>query len=359
MLPNMGSSQSHPVPPSTPNRRESSPHPPLRRPLSALRRFSSLGRPDRDAAKRIRHRSPGGMTTGKKARLEDLSIQDEETSGSSSRSPPQSSGLTSEVTSVSSIAEQVDNHPSPVEQIVLAPPIATSVSIPLYDPLVPTPSERISVSTESPSPLHPPVFQPPALRSDRTSPITSPSSNTVPRPLRRQSFPLTPSPNDERSMSNRLSAFLGFSTPTPPQPGVLPPDVEAEVVNMNVEQLRARLSQAREDLANTQRLLSETQSRIDAANARRIPHGAVLVIQGLAQTNTVEDDTEAASTSEESNAGQSRISRRQRRSSDSSAQRPRLRQTPSTEPNVASLETQARMIGALLTCVFFAFLGAL
>jgi len=147
-------------------------------------------------------------------------------------------------------------------------------------------------------------------------------------------------------MGSRITALLGLSNPALPQPPASAPvPNQPDPEDMSVGELQARLNRAREDLAETQRLLSETQARIDAAERRRIPQGAVLVIQGLAQTHTVEDEAEVPGSPETTAGEPSRPQlRHMRRSSEGSAQRLRP-----TAHNGSSLEMQARMIGGLLT----------
>ncbi|WVQ80013.1 hypothetical protein IAT38_002114 [Cryptococcus sp. DSM 104549] len=137
-----------------------------------------------------------------------------------------------------------------------------------------------------------------------------------------------------------------------------------------VEELARRLNEAREELAQTERQLNETRERIEATRRRRVPAGAVLVIQGLAQTHTSPDAERETPTSpglggsfgqnngsgSGAGAGESgadagdapRRSSRLRRASESNVQ-PRRPQPREDDRNGTSLDQQARMIGGLLT----------
>ncbi|AFR96768.1 hypothetical protein C343_04895 [Cryptococcus neoformans C23] len=69
---------------------------------------------------------------------------------------------------------------------------------------------------------------------------------------------------------------------------------DEEVPSSAMEDLAARLREAREELAETERQLNETRERFESTTERRrVPTGAVLIVQGLAQTHTFPDMEEA------------------------------------------------------------------
>lgn len=138
--------------------------------------------------------------------------------------------------------------------------------------------------------------------------------------------------------SRHLPTLRDIPAPTPSAT----PEISPE--NLSVQELQARLDRARADLENTRRQLNETQARIDAANSGRIPQGAVLVIQGLAQTQTMEEGRAANPQHESAADERSRPpSLLHRRSSEGSAHPAQQRRHRGS-----SLEVQARMISGLL-----------
>ncbi|WVQ95227.1 hypothetical protein IAU59_002322 [Kwoniella sp. CBS 9459] len=183
------------------------------------------------------------------------------------------------------------------------------------------------------------------------------------------------------TMSDRLTALLGFSTPaeedrerpsssssssqtrlgTANDPSTLTPaprDVaEEETSGENIEDLERRIEELREEIAETRRHAQRAQDRVVRAEraVSRRPQGAVLVIQGLAQTHTAPDEEDPPSQSHGSSGSGGRLGAgflrpgiRARRSSEGSAGI-RRRQREEEDRRSSSLETQARMIGGLLT----------
>ena len=335
----MGSSQSSPADTPPPARQNSEP----RSRLSTFRRFSSFARRDRrdsNAVKRERQSSSDGVNgEKKKRRVEDVD-GDEAGEGSAAASLQHtltSSAGTSALTASELFPIPSTSSPAPNEESVPLGAAQPSTPPPADDPLLPERLRSLSTIRDALGPEWPaPDTAPPAV-------------NRILRRLRGQSLP--PDTNAEQTMSSRLTAFLGFSSLAPPSTPApsLPQDPapeSADSSHMTVEELTERLERTREDLAETQRLLNVTQARIDAANRRRIPQGAVLVIQGLAQTHTLDDAASEGATQPSANSETRPRMPRLRRSSESSAQAPRT-----NEHNGASLEAQARMIGGLLTYV--------
>ncbi|WVF67654.1 hypothetical protein IAT40_002413 [Kwoniella sp. CBS 6097] len=185
------------------------------------------------------------------------------------------------------------------------------------------------------------------------------------------------------TMSDRLTALLGFSTPaehdynhpsssssSPSQPRLgdsdpltltpLPREDETDA-DENIDDLERRIEAVREELAETRRHMQADQGRVQAERGGRRSQGAVLVIQGLAQTHTASDDEESAPQAQSqtppqgsggsggrNGSGFLRPGIRARRSSEGSTNT-RRRMREEGERRGSSLETQARMIGGLLT----------
>lgn len=187
------------------------------------------------------------------------------------------------------------------------------------------------------------------------------------------------------SMSARLNSGLlasssrDFHDPliSQPQPQSLsqhqlPPSTGAadeEVPSSAMEDLAARLREAREELAETERQLNETRERFESTTERRrVPTGAVLIVQGLAQTHTFPDMEEAQ------NRDVNEMERAQRNEEDvgfhttlerdsedrTSSVRPRRAsesrvgervEAPSEDGEGVTLQQQANMISGLLTYV--------
>ncbi|RSH85673.1 hypothetical protein EHS25_003814 [Saitozyma podzolica] len=218
-------------------------------------------------------------------------------------------------------------------------------------------------------------WQPPNTTSTTSTPTPhAPSGPSPPSPRpqasRRQSLP-TPT---NQSSTGTLTALLGFSAPAPTASNVVPPAAQsnpgrsggrpsdAEMGLSELEDLAAQLESVRSDLEQSHRDMEETRARVgqeqqrqqeqeqeqeqDPEGARGIPAGAVLVIQGLAQTTVTPTPTpgqDADSSSVQEGVDGTRRPGHSRRLSDGSLLRRRQ------EPQPPSLEAQARMIGGLLT----------
>ncbi|WWC90394.1 uncharacterized protein L201_005329 [Kwoniella dendrophila CBS 6074] len=172
--------------------------------------------------------------------------------------------------------------------------------------------------------------------------------------------------NNSRTMSDRLTALLGFSAPgeispgpsnrTSPLPSPSAIDRDLENAQDGIDELNSRLAEARRELAETERELNETRERVANNNRnRRQAAGAVLIIQGLAQTHaspSSEGESSGEDSTVEGSENGSSIRRpgiRNRRSSEGSHTRTRRSRGEDEERRGSSLETQARMIGGLLT----------
>ncbi|WVQ68574.1 uncharacterized protein L199_006783 [Kwoniella botswanensis] len=175
-----------------------------------------------------------------------------------------------------------------------------------------------------------------------------------------------PHRHNQRTMSDRLTALLGFSTPghpassqtqsqsAVPSSSTLSAQAEnADADDATIEELTNRLAQAREELADTERQLNETRERMENVRNRRPPSGAVLIIQGLAQTHAPEPTDEEVHTEDGGNSGigegRRRPGMRNRRSSEGSHTLLRRNRNDERERDSGNLDTQARMIGGLLT----------
>nr|XP_019011765.1 uncharacterized protein I206_03871 [Kwoniella pini CBS 10737]OCF50546.1 hypothetical protein I206_03871 [Kwoniella pini CBS 10737] len=387
--------------------------------FNSLRRFSNLGRRNNDAStnsKRLRQGSTtsdslsprtgsesGGREEGKKKKArasspvapnpipEEISIASpkstlppapessdqvmednvEATSSSSMQTSAHAPTLAEPIQTASIISRS-----SPVCSAVEAPPIQQSILLtptaaPI--PLPTTPSSEIS------DPLSEERRQSLTLIRDTLGPewqanSTSPSSSSAGRifdHFRRTSS--SPDLNDQsgsegrsipqRTMSDRLTALLGFSTPgisseapqreiptREPTSSIDDADRRLEESESAIQELTERLTQAREELAQTERQLNDAQDRVER---RRVTPGAVLIIQGLAQTHaqpSFEDESVEAGNAE-GNEPRRRPGMRARRSSEGSTSHPRrgFRNQSRDSDNRSNIETQARMIGGLLT----------
>ncbi|KAK4686245.1 hypothetical protein P7C73_g3884, partial [Tremellales sp. Uapishka_1] len=358
----MGSSHSQPsqprrspTPPSPPSSSTSQIAPPPVQPsrLSHLRRLSSFARPG-ESPKRER---PGSTASRRKKRkVDDLSS----THAGESRLTRNDSSSPSTLSSTDSIAQQ-SSHPTTSE--ILTP----------GDPLLPDRLRSISSIREALGPEWPlPTTVAPAV--DRLF-------NRFRRPSALTAEPETlPPPPVSQSLTRRVSTILGLSGTselpsdpslfTPPPPLVPPQSTLAE----SIIDLQNQLSAAQAEVAASDRELAATRARVEEARAQaqaqtRIPAGAVLVIQGLAQTQTQPDEPVAVSSvpprsrrrSENLDHANIRPDQHRRANSLDSmpgsysarASRSRSGSSPTPPPDgipvPSSLEVQARMIGGLLT----------
>lgn len=361
----MGSSQSQPSRPPTRSRSPRPPQPTLAPSTTtsnspsrfqSLRRLSTFGR--RESQKRDRAGSSATSLEGdQKKRRVDTSDAD---SATPSRSPGAAFPLqhgslpTSPGPPVLPIVSPPYPQPSP-----LSPPLSPSA-----DPLFPDRLRMLSTIQDTLGPEWPTATVNPAVAHDRLRQVTT---SAPARQLRRQSMPAASSssaaaPPPPR-LTDRFCSFLGI-TPSTPLAGPTEPSEE----EVSISELTERMSEARTDLEQTQRDLEEANATLrrteEAARVAReqaegagggtgrIPAGAVLVIQGLAQTHALgraaqNTDSGQASRNPRPSMG------RQRSSSESHAQGNRPGQAEeSGEANPDdSLETQARMISGLLTLV--------
>nr|ODN94558.1 hypothetical protein L204_04691 [Cryptococcus depauperatus CBS 7855] len=139
------------------------------------------------------------------------------------------------------------------------------------------------------------------------------------------------------------------------------PEVLLRSGNMDstMEDLAQRLNDARQELTETERQLNDTRDRFEAARRRRVPTGAVLIIQGLAQTQTMPDIENESTTSrghsdnENTSIGleseMRRARRRLRRASESRTYDRGINSGRETEHRGVPLERQADTISNLLT----------
>ncbi|ODN87368.1 hypothetical protein L198_06992 [Cryptococcus wingfieldii CBS 7118] len=172
-----------------------------------------------------------------------------------------------------------------------------------------------------------------------------------------QQFNRIPSPSSSRPSSSSSRPSSLSQAPTPDQGPAPAPAVGSSREGM-MRHLHRRLNDAQSQLRDTERQLDATRERLDTGGARRrrVPTGAVLVIQGLAQTQgvgedapgsgneDVEDDFLRDTAMDEDTPEQARP--RERRASEGDSRRP---SGSREERQDASLESQARMIGGLLT----------
>ncbi|OCF40982.1 hypothetical protein I317_05181 [Kwoniella heveanensis CBS 569] len=289
-----------------------------------------------------------------------------------------------------------------VPTLSLSPPspihheIATSIASSIPLPVTPTPRSESSDPLEAERRQSISAIRD-ALGSDWPNDASSSSSHdeSLERLLNRfrrtSSYPdlseQAETPSQQPTMPDRLTALLGFSTPVEhehdrPSPSSsspsnarasasdpsssltpLPGDEEGDN-DENIEDLERRIEEVREELAQARRNVRVAQERVDAAQERldaeragRRQQGAVLVIQGLAQTHTAPDEEETATSTQPQGSGGLagrmgggflRPGIRARRSSEGSTST-RRRMREEEERRTSSLETQARMIGGLLT----------
>ncbi|OCF57767.1 hypothetical protein L486_05232 [Kwoniella mangroviensis CBS 10435] len=275
--------------------------------------------------------------------------------------PPSPSTIITPISSLGLSTSSPSPAPAPTPASI---PLPTTPSSETSDPLS---EERLrSLSTirdalgpdwpnSSPTPAVERLFH--RLRRSTSSPdINDQSSSSSSNPHR----------HNQRTMSDRLTALLGFSTPghpsssqTQPQSAVpssstLSAQAEnADADDATIEELTNRLAQAREELADTERQLNETRERMENVRNRRPPSGAVLIIQGLAQTHAPDPTDEEVHTEDGGNSGtgdgRRRPGMRNRRSSEGSHTLLRRNRNDERERDGSNLETQARMIGGLLT----------
>ncbi|WWD19344.1 hypothetical protein CI109_103803 [Kwoniella shandongensis] len=352
--------------------------------LSSIRRLSSFGRSTSDnATKRVRQGSSSTISdTPVMSRSEKKQKRGEGSeSGSTTPTPistAASSSMTPMVAREGGSSMQISTRPpSPVQEddpmdgtslspLTYPQPTLPSLSLPL-----PASSLTSPLASDLPSPSEDPLIED-RLRSLSTirealgpewlnsNAATTPAVERLMHRFRRSSsFPTLSDQNQPtnptRTMSDRLTALLGFSSPgehpstaseQPNQPlptstGSAEAETDSAPTPNTLEELTQRLEQAREDLAQTEQQLNA--ARETAERARRVPAGAVLVIQGLAQTHTHPSEGESSN-------GRSSQTPRSRRSSEGSASTgPSQQQQQSEESSSTSLDTQARMIGGLLT----------
>ena len=368
----MGSAQSQPTRTGTRSRplQPSTPHrPPLPAPtstsssassrLSTLRRLSTLGRRESATSKRGRAGSGGGESGGgesgdqKKRKIKDEGQQAaqsstnnaptpyEDESGPSSRpmSPDRTSSLTpgphSQPTHDPLMPERLRSLSTIQEALGPGWPASSSSLTPAVDRLRRRFRRQHSHSHSQPTP--PPHHQPQA------------PSNSPPAP---QSPSVAP-PDPSYRVSDRISSLFGLSTTTPnPPTQTFRSENTDEDLDDSIEQLTSQLEQARSDLAESQRQIDDIQDGLDRQpqvqpnsaselTPRRLPAGAVLVIQGLAQTHA----PDATSTPRDSSAESESNHTGGRQSSTRSDEQGQNGE----DHNGASLESQARMIGGLLT----------
>lgn len=142
-----------------------------------------------------------------------------------------------------------------------------------------------------------------------------------------------------------------------------------EVSSLAMEDLAAHLREAREELAETERQLNETRERFESTTERtRVPTGAVLIVQGLAQTHTFPDMEEAQnrgeSGRERAQHNEEDVGLRTTLERDSESRRGSARPRRASESRVGdrveasnedgegvTLQQQANMISGLLTYV--------
>ncbi|KIR99200.1 hypothetical protein L804_03822 [Cryptococcus deuterogattii 2001/935-1] len=140
-----------------------------------------------------------------------------------------------------------------------------------------------------------------------------------------------------------------------------------EVSSLAMEDLAAHLREAREELAETERQLNETRERFESTTERtRVPTGAVLIVQGLAQTHTFPDMEEAQnrgeSGRERAQHNEEDVGLRTTLERDSESRRGSARPRRASESRVGdrveasnedgegvTLQQQANMISGLLT----------
>lgn len=397
----MGSSHSHLTPSNNPNDRQqpsatandassaTRPRPSSSTSrLSSLRRLSTLGSIGRRHSDQNGKRGrQGSSSTSVSAPEQDLHEGVQSKKQKRFESGPGSRSTSPAATSIPPLAPALElteanatpPGPSSQSQTPLSPSGLSNYPQPTAGPSVQQVSPPASISLPSSAPLSPPLLSPTSdpLAEERLQSIStirdalgptwpnedSARSPAVDRLLHRfrrsSSFPppppsLSPSAQTppQRTMSDRLTALLGLtnladspSSSQPPSPATAPSsELPPEPA---IDELQRRLQHAREELTETHRQLDEARERVEAA--RRRPSGAVLVIQGLAQTQTQEDSNPArpSDSSQTTAIGSDHPSAsRARRASESHASQA---SDPPESHNGSSLETQARMIGGLLT----------
>ncbi|KAK8854525.1 hypothetical protein IAR55_003264 [Kwoniella newhampshirensis] len=349
--------------------------------LNSLRRLSTLGRSSDNVTKRVRQGSGSTFSeTPVLSRAERKKAKKQKRAESSrSPTPTPTSTVSSALTPATgasgrgggSSVQASTRAPSPVVEDVSmetsehGESLSTTSFLPIPHIALPTDPLPPQISSELPSPSEDPLIED-RLRSlstirDALGPewpmsnaSTAPAVERLMHRFRRSSSFPTVSEQDQgatptRTMSDRLTALLGFSSPVnysspsePNQPLVstIPDDADV-VAPPTLEELTQRLEEAREELAMTEQQLNQARERQE--QARRVPSGAVLVIQGLAQTHTQPNDGESSSSS----SGSARSPRSRRLSEGSASGSSPQRQ--SDDQSATSLDTQARMIGGLLT----------
>jgi len=359
----MGSSQSQPARPQLRNRQSSSSRPTPAASSStagsssrfpSLRRLSTFGR--RESQKRDRAGSSANSLEGdqKKRRVEETDTIPSSPIRLPAALPLQHGSLP---TSPGPPIYPLLSSPSPVSTPLLSPPLSPSA-----DPLFPDRLRMLSTIQDTLGPEWPTATVNPALAHDRLRQVTT---SAPARQLRRQSHPSasassSTNPTPPR-LTDRFCSFLGISPATPTGPTESTNDED-------ISELVERLSEARTDIEQTQRDLEEANATLrrteeaarlareqtEAASAPtttgRIPAGAVLVIQGLAQTHALERTAQNPGPSQD--GGNSRPNMgRQRSFSEGQAQatRPGQAGVNASDESNESLETQARMISGLLT----------
>jgi len=318
----------------------------------ALRRLSTFGR--RESQKRERAGSSSNSLDGdqKKRRVDDGEMETE-------RSPLAALPLRH---------GSLPTAPGPPVLPIISlphdqPPTLSPPLTPSADPLFPERLRMLSTIQDTLGPEWPAATVNPAVAHDRLRQVTTSSPA---RQLRRQSYPSAPSSSTlpgsaSPRLTERFCSFLGINTAAPANGSTEPADEEESIA-----ELTERLSETRTDLEQHQRELDAANATLrrteEAARAAReaesasgaetgrIPAGAVVVIQGLAQTHALERAAQSAGANQ-ANGNVRPTMGRQRSSSDSHAQGNRTTQSgPAAEASSdESLETQARMISGLLT----------
>ncbi|WWC63668.1 uncharacterized protein I303_106273 [Kwoniella dejecticola CBS 10117] len=420
----MGSSQSQPQrnDPSrlTAQTPSSPPPPPVRRHsrLNSLRRLSTLGKREKDVSTSSKRLRQGSSTSdsilGGGSSSSASGSRDEGRKKKARASSPEASG--SHTITEETLDSSLETTTPPVQKPTDEPMDAISETIaPSTEPSIPENHSQPAVAISPPTPVQPttahPETQPPLGAASIPLPLTpssessdplaeerrnslslirdtlgpewpvipasssaSPSTSRAFHPFRRSTS--SPDLNDQstsehridplRSMSDRLTALLGFTSPSSSSDVPVaassarsprPPTGEGgsgsgslEENESTIQELTERLNQAREELAQTERQLTEARERVER---RRVTPGAVLIIQGLAQTHALPSEEEIEHTEEvvEGSSPRRRPGMRGRRSSEGSqgiGRRGLINRHRDREEG-PSIETQARMIGGLLT----------
>ena len=336
--------------------------------LGALRRLSTLARKDSTSSKRERTES---SSTSSPRGLSKRQCHRSQLSWSRQEVQAQDIATSSAGPSTSTSVPNAELSPS--NQRSSTPVLRTPTPLPhvVVDPSSCEPSDSLAAAN---IPLPP---------SPRLSPVEASSSRDVMtqdsdwsrllRPFRRDPSTTSlsrthslPSPRSSPSIPGVSSIPSPRNLPSSSRSGArtpLGPDASFDQLQRRIESAREELIEARRRLAMHEERINETQEQLRERNEEldrlqaeldrtermvaqersRLPSGAVLVIQALAQTeqsNLQTGATDAASTDE----GEARGS-----GSGTETRRGRSRRRGQWEG--AQLDEQARMIGGLLTCV--------